>query len=598
MAGFKPASAGMARAMDLDRSLHYTYFCYTLEAMKILLIQPPVEDFYQTSIRTQPLGLAYLAASLQRRNHDVEILDCRTAEKRSAPLPSELAYLSDFYPGQDRSPFKLYSGYFRFGMGPDEIRRNIENSGADLYGISSCFTPYHQQALEVAGIVKELDPGKIVVMGGAHVSCDPEGVLTSPLVDYVVLGEGEIRFPLLVEEIGKGGEGDPGGIDGVGFRQDGRAVVNPARGFVEDLDSVSPPARSLLDPDRYRIGKKRLAMFLTSRGCPHRCAYCSGHLVTGTGFRGRAPEAILQEMIESRERYGTEVFDIEDDNFTFDRDRAKTLMRRIIETFGERVLRLTAMNGVSFASLDGELLGLMRRAGFDAVNLSFVSADRGFRGKMGRPHASIDFDGILEEAERFGFQVTAYAILGIPGQTIEEMIETLIHLMGKRVLIGPSIYYPSPGTPLFEDCAKARILSPHPAQWRSSAFPIESGDFNRLDLATLFRITRIINFIKGKMDRSELKEGLTWKGFSEVLKTKAGEPKEALQGEGSSWIDLVARVVEERSFFGAGRNKRGGAAVWPLPTSRRVLNCFIERAWDRPIRKSRPSCFSPQKNAK
>ena len=84
--------------------------------MKILLIQPPVRDFYRTSIRTQPIGLAYLAASLQSDGHEVEILDCQTEKKRSIPTPSELSYLQDLYPFNDRSPFRLYTGYYHFGM--------------------------------------------------------------------------------------------------------------------------------------------------------------------------------------------------------------------------------------------------------------------------------------------------------------------------------------------------------------------------------------------------------------------------------------------------------------------------------------------------
>jgi hypothetical protein len=89
--------------------------------MKILLIQPPVRNFYQTSIRTQPIRLAYLASSLQSHGHEVEILDCQTEKKKSIPIPSELSYLKDFYPFDDRSPFKLYTGYYRFGMGWGEM---------------------------------------------------------------------------------------------------------------------------------------------------------------------------------------------------------------------------------------------------------------------------------------------------------------------------------------------------------------------------------------------------------------------------------------------------------------------------------------------
>ena len=123
--------------------------------MKILLIQPPIQDFYQTSIRTQPIGLAYLAAALRSQGHEVEILDCQTGKGRSIPVPDELSYLMTFYPFTDRSPFKLYGGYYHFGMGWDEIRQRIDASKAEVFGISSSFTPYHQEALEISKIVKQ-----------------------------------------------------------------------------------------------------------------------------------------------------------------------------------------------------------------------------------------------------------------------------------------------------------------------------------------------------------------------------------------------------------------------------------------------------------
>ena len=187
--------------------------------MKILLIQPPLQDFYQTSIRTQPIGLAYLAASLERDGHEVEILDCQTEKKKSISIPSELSYLKDFYPFDDRSPFKLYTGYYHFGMGWDEIKKKIKDSKADIFGISSSFTPYHGEALKIAQIVKEWDRRKIVVMGGAHVSGDPEGVLKNPFVDYAIMGEGEIRFPLLIEKIEKKDFKEITEMDGIGYRR-------------------------------------------------------------------------------------------------------------------------------------------------------------------------------------------------------------------------------------------------------------------------------------------------------------------------------------------------------------------------------------------
>ncbi len=550
--------------------------------MKILLIQPPIQDFYQTSIRTQPIGLAYLAASLGTHGHEVEILDCQTEKKKSIPIPSELSYLRNFYPFNDHSLFKLYTGYYHFGMGWKEIEQKVKDSNADVFGISSSFTPYHGEALEIARTIKEWDRRKIVVMGGAHVSCDPEGVVQSPSVDYALMGEGEIRFPLLLEQIEKEGKGGIKDIDGIGYRKDGEIHINPLQNFIQDLDVLPHPARELLDPDRYRMRKKRSTMIITSRGCPHGCAYCSTHLVMGTSFRTRTPEAILREMVECYKRYDIQSFDIEDDNFTFDQKRAKRLMSLVIQNFGEGKLELSAMNGVSFASLDEELLKLMKRAGFKTINLSFVSTDPLTKERMGRPKPMTEFDKILEKAEQVGLRVIAYAIFGMPGQRVEEMLDTLIYLMGKRVLIGPSVYYPTPGTPLFERCKKENILPFHFSQWRSSAFPIETKEFNRLDLLTLFRLARAINFIKGKIDEKELEEGMIWK---ELIQRLNGKSK--VEGEAMPWIDLLLLLFNERSFFSLRKDSTKEKSVLKEKSSEKVLDYFFDKAWESPILKSR-----------
>jgi radical SAM superfamily enzyme YgiQ (UPF0313 family) len=391
------------------------------------------------------------------------------------------------------------------------------------------------------------------------------------------MGEGEIRFPSLLERIERKGKGSIKDIDGIGYRENGEIKINPLQTFIQDLDILPPPTREFLDLGQYRIGKKRSTMIITSRGCPHECAYCSTHLVMGTSFRTRTPEAVLKEMIECRERYDIQAFDIEDDNFTLDQGRAKRLMSLMIERFGEGKIELSAMNGISFTSLDGELLTFMKRAGFHTINLSYVSIDPTTKVKMRRPKGTSEFDHILKETEQVGLHVIAYAILGMPGQTIEEMVDTFIYLMGRKVLIGPSVYYPTPGTPLFKKCKMDGILPAHPSQWRSSALPIETEEFSRLDLLTLFRLARVINFIKGKMDREELEEGMTWRELLQVLKDQKGK---------EGWMDLILLLINEKNFYSIKRTQ-GKLSIIRVESSRRVLDYFFKKALESPILRSR-----------
>src|SRR6266508_3507416 len=164
--------------------------------MKVLLIQPPVEDFYNTDVRLQPIGLCYLKATVGKHLPDVEVVikdyhgGCG---RKTVTIPQELSYLRDFYSSDDKSPFSTFHQYYHFGKSFAEIEAEIAELKPDVVGISSLFTPYYREALEVAALVKKRTSA-IVVMGGSHASAVPESLLSSPNVDYVVRGEGEKAF--------------------------------------------------------------------------------------------------------------------------------------------------------------------------------------------------------------------------------------------------------------------------------------------------------------------------------------------------------------------------------------------------------------------
>ena len=105
----------------------------------------------------------------------------------------ELRYLTDYYPVADKSPFSTFHQYYHFGKPFDEIEAEIAEIRPDVVGISSLFTPYYREVLEVAARVKKRLNVPVIV-GGSHASAVPESLLSSPNVDYVIRGEGEKAF--------------------------------------------------------------------------------------------------------------------------------------------------------------------------------------------------------------------------------------------------------------------------------------------------------------------------------------------------------------------------------------------------------------------
>ena len=121
--------------------------------MKVLLIQPPIEDFFTTPIRLYPLGLLYTAAVLQKFGCEVDILDClNPPKKRQLPIPPDFAYLEK--PFAD-SPW-LFKGYYRFGISDEHITARIHRAQPDYIGISSQFTAYFSSVEKLAILLKKI----------------------------------------------------------------------------------------------------------------------------------------------------------------------------------------------------------------------------------------------------------------------------------------------------------------------------------------------------------------------------------------------------------------------------------------------------------
>ena len=503
--------------------------------MKLVLIQPPIRDFYESSSRLQPIGLGYLKAAVKKHLSGVEvrILDFHQGwGRRTAPLPNELSYLRDYYPWPDQSPFALFHQYYHFGASFERVAREVAREEPDLVGISSLFSPYYREALQCADLIKK-EVGCPIVLGGSHVSAVPELMLKKPSVDWVIRGEGERPLVELLKAWKEGRTLEE--VPNLGFKKEGRLIFNPV-GEPYAIDEIPFPDLSDLDRRKYLFEKNPLCFVMTSRGCPHHCSFCSIHR-TFPGYRRRSTDSVLEEIIHRVEE-GFRIFDFEDDNLTFDQNEMKTLCRKLDHLFPKGTLRFLAMNGISYQSLDLELLTLMRKAGFTHLNIALVSADSSIRRGCNRSGDLGKYLRVVQEAASLGFKMVSYQILGLPGESLKAMIKTLVLQTRLPVLLGASPFYLSPETPIAKQFPE--MTDEDHLKSRLTAMAVETDQFEREDIYTLFVTIRIINFLKGlPVPKARIR-------LEEALRNAYDQGKRAAQGS-----ELLTLLLSQGVLYAA-----------------------------------------------
>lgn len=436
--------------------------------MKVLLIQPPLEDFYTTKIRLYPLGLLYAAKVFENSGWKVNILDCLSPlKKKRMPIPKNFDDLIPFM----KNPY-FFKNYYRFGISDEEIVSRIRAFSPDLIGISSQFTAYYQSVEELARLIKKNFRLPIFI-GGNHATAFAQEIKArTPEIDHVLPGPAENCLPNFLRKLG----------------------FNPAEEPVDWKRMM--PSHHLLEGDDYRIGKKNCVSMIASRGCPYSCEFCSVHLMFGREINYRPLEKVIQEMRWNYAQKNVRIFNFEDDNLSFDKQWFLQFLKEVSRDSVLKNIELTAMNGICYPTLDKEILTGMRKAGFKQLNLSFVTQSPELKRKYHRPHALYNFESLIRTAQKLGFFITVYVIIGLPAQTFEEIKTTIDYLLQLGVLVGPSVFYLPPGSRLYERLQLATEIKNIWNLHRSSAFALETEHLNRAQLINLFTYARMKNLEK------------------------------------------------------------------------------------------------------
>ncbi|MBW1989616.1 MAG: B12-binding domain-containing radical SAM protein [Deltaproteobacteria bacterium] len=354
---------------------------------KVLLVKAAGGPPYQI---TPPLGLLYVASAARKAGHDVRFAD------------------------------------LRLKGGQKDMARLIKNFRPDVVGISAVY-PEMGFLWETAGEVKRQTRGRaLVVAGGPCASTAPEEVLSRPDMDFALVGEGEETFPALLDAVDQGFT--PKDLPGLAFRWKEKVRANPAPDFMENLDVLPRPAWDLVDFSRYEkalrthmLKPRRYAAVMTSRGCPFGCIYC--HKILGKKFRPRSPQNVVDEMEHLVARYGVQEIEVWDDVFNVDAKRAEKICDLIIER--RLNVRLSMPTNVRADIMPPRLLRKMKDAGLYYMGIAVETGSPEKQKLLGRNFSLEKARQTMELARKLSITTTGFFMLGLPGETAEEMEQTI-----------------------------------------------------------------------------------------------------------------------------------------------------------------------------
>jgi anaerobic magnesium-protoporphyrin IX monomethyl ester cyclase len=350
---------------------------------------PPVKAPWIVGRKLPPLGLAYVAAALEKGGFQVEVLDNYLLKK---PI--------------------------------DHVKLEIERLNPEIVGIA-CGSVTYRRCVETAKAVKEVLPSCKVVVGGPHPSYMPDSMLQHPEVDYVVVGEGERAIVELATKITEDEDSRAiAAIPGVACRCEGK-ITKTAPRFISDLDQIPYPARHLLPMHLYDrtieyLSVKPVDTMNVVRGCPYNCAFCETKDLWGGTCRTFSPRRVVEEIDHLTNQYGSKGIYFAGDNFTIQKKNTIEMCRLI----KEQRLEVEWVCDTRVDLVSRELLRKMREAGCRTITFGVES---------GSPHIleKLNKGTTLEQAvhasklcKEEGIQIACSFMLGIPGETVNDMEAT------------------------------------------------------------------------------------------------------------------------------------------------------------------------------
>lgn len=363
--------------------------------------------------------------------------------------------------------------------------------------------------LEIIQYAKEILPGIKIVLGGPDVTYNISDYLENGS-DFIVIGEGENTMLELLRFF-ENGTGNLKEIDGIAFLDsNGNEVKTKARLKVREIDDLPIPDRGAIDIARYTKawkdfhGESALNVS-TQRGCPYTCKWCST-AVYGQSYRRRSPEKVVAELREIKEKYSPDTIWFVDDVFTVShkwlKGLADELDKQKVTVKFECISRADRMNS--------EVIATLKRAGCFRV---WIGAESGSQKIIDAMDRRVSVDKVREmiiETRKAGIETGTFIMLGYPGETEEDINETINHLkISNPDHFTITVAYPIKGTRLYDE---VETVQKKDLEWSKSTD--RDRDFDRTYPRKYYeyavrKVTNEVNYHKrrkeGKFDASLVK---------------------------------------------------------------------------------------------
>ncbi|WP_295102764.1 radical SAM protein [uncultured Candidatus Kuenenia sp.] len=438
---------------------------------RILLINPPGKVYVlpdgtpaHRKHCTPPLGLAYIAANLLQNGYEVQVMDI-LAE----------GYKNEF--------FKNHS--ILYGLSTEDILARIEKAKPDIIGISVLFSFLIMEVFELCKTIKENFPAIPIVLGGQHPSGAPEDVMKCEHVDFVIVAEADQSMVFFLESMN--GRLPRNEVPNLYYRENGEiqntlSKHTPATngrgwsyynlknaGIPNDIDKLPFPAWDIFPLEDYwnsdvRIGggdvvRKRHAVMISTRGCPHACNFCTSPLMSGyRGYRMRKNEEVIREIRWLVSKYDVGEIAFLDDNFFVSKPRVKRLLKMIAEEFPNIYFHVPG--GTEVNALDHEMIDLLAEAHFYKVQIAIEAADQGVQNALIDKKVKIDrVPEMIDYLKSKGIETRALFMIGFPGETRAQIQKTVD--LAKSLDVDDfyiSIVTPLPGTPIYDECLQKGLF--------------------------------------------------------------------------------------------------------------------------------------------